>query len=90
MGQSYPFRLGDTVAWTHENFNPEYWDNLSEEDRIKHYGPLGYGQDKPVFFTFICEHHPQLGHCMLVNMQNQQVETMRHTSEFRLVEDDEC
>lgn len=84
------FKPGDTVIWDENNFNPKFWDNLPEEDRIKYYGPLGYGQEKPVLFTFICEHSPQLGHCVLINMHTQEVETMRHTSEFRLATDEEC
>lgn len=84
------FRAGDTVVFDPTNFNPEFWNNLSEEDRIKYYGDLGYGKEKPVLFTFLCEHHPQTGHCVLVNMDNQKIETMRHTNDFRLVTDEEC
>ena len=87
FSNSYPLRPGDTVVWDQETLNME---NTSEEDRIKYYGDLGYGQEKPVLFTFVCHHHPQNGHCVLINMSNQKVETMRHTSEFRLVEEDEC
>lgn len=86
------FRPGDTVIFDPDSFNPDYWNNLSEEDKVKYYGPLGYGRpkDKPLLFTFLCEHHPQGGHCVLVNMENQKVETMRHPSDFRLAGDDEC
>lgn len=85
------FRAGDTVVWIGpEAFNKDYWDKVPEYDRIKYYGPLGYGSEKPVLFTFVCEHHPQNGHCMLVNMENQKIETMRHINEFRLAGEDEC
>lgn len=83
------FKPGDTVIFEPKNFNPAFWDGLSEADRIKYYGPLGYGRDKPLLFTFLFEHKPQHGHCVLVNMENQKVETMRHTSDFRLATDDE-
>jgi len=88
-----PFKMGDTVVFEPDNFNLEYWDNLSEVNRITYYGPLGYGRtntDRPLLFTFLCEHSPQVGHCVLINMETQQIETMRHTADFRLVEDDEC
>lgn len=81
---------GDTVVWDHRTLNPEYWNNLSEKDRVLFYGPLGYGQANPPYFTFLCHHSPQSGHCCLVNMETQQIETMRHTSEFRALTEDEC
>jgi hypothetical protein len=85
------FRPGDTVIWIGpQTFNKKWWKGLSEKDRIKYYGALGYGRKKPLLFTFLCEHHPQNGHCMLVNMENQKIETMRHICEFRLAGDDEC
>ena len=84
------FVAGDTVVWNPENFNPMYWDNLPEDLRIKYYGDLGYGQEKRKLFTFLCHHRPQYGHCALVSMDDQKVETMRHTSEFDLVGEDEC
>ena len=84
------FKPGDTVVFDPDSFNPDYWNKLSEEEKIKYYGPLGYGKDKPLLFTFLCEHSPQIGHCVLVNMETQKVETMRHTDNFRLVTDEEC
>lgn len=86
------FRMGDTVMFDPESFNPDYWDNLSNSDKRKYYGDLYNfdNPDHPYLFTFITEHYPQHGHCILINMQNQKIETMRHTSNFRLVEDDEC
>lgn len=84
------FKLGDTIIFDPSNFNQEYWKNLSEKDKIKYYSRFGYGSDKSVFFTFICEHSPQSGHCLIINMDTQQIETMVHMSEFRLVTEDEC
>lgn len=83
------FRLGDTVVFEPDNFNPDFWNNLSEEDRKRYYGPLGYGGEKKLF-TFICEMYPQLGHCVLIEIGTGKIETMRHISNFRLATDDEC
>lgn len=83
------FKPGDTVIWDPTTFNKEYWGTLPEADRIKYYGVLGYGATRPKLFTFICEHSPQLGHCVLISMEDQRVETMRHTTEFRLATDEE-
>jgi hypothetical protein len=83
------FKPGDTLVFEPKNFNPEYWAGLSEEDRVKYYGALGYGAARPHLFTFICEHNPQRGHCVLVSMQDQHVETMRHPTDFRLATEDE-
>ena len=82
--------MGDTVVWNPNNFNKSYWDKLSEEDRIKYYGALGYGQQKPKHFTFLCHHRPQHGHCVLIDMDTGKIEVMRHTDDFDLVSEDEC
>ena len=83
------FKPGDTVVFDEKSFNQTFWANLSEEDKVKYYGPLGYGREKPLLFTFLCEHSPQSGHCVLINMETQQLETMRHISDFRLATDEE-
>jgi hypothetical protein len=88
------FEPGTVVVFEPDNFNPEYWNNLSEEDRIKYYGLLGYGQEKKKLFVFICEildsfdSRPS-GHCILISLDDQQIETMRHTSDFRKATDEE-
>lgn len=84
------FKMGDTVVFEPKNLNPDFFNNLSEEEKLRYYGDLGYGSKKPVFFTFICEHMPQSSHCILVNMQNQKIETMRHINDFRLATEEEC
>jgi len=86
------FNLGDTVVFDPESFNQEYWNGESDENKRKYYGDIYNfdNPDKPFLFTFLAEHWPQLGHCTLVNMQTQQVETMRHMPDFRLVQNDEC
>ncbi len=83
------FKLGDTVVFDPTTFNPEYWDNEPETNKILYYGVLGYGAKKPHLYTFICEHQQQGGHCVLISMEDQHVETMRHTENFRLATDDE-
>jgi hypothetical protein len=84
------FKPGDTVVFDPDSFNPEWWNALSEKERLRYYGCLGYGRDKPLLFTFICEYHPQIGHCVLINMENQKIETMCHISDFRLAIENEC
>ena len=37
---------GTVVVFEPNNFNPEFWNNLPEKDRIRYYGVLGYGSDK--------------------------------------------
>lgn len=83
------FKLGDVVAFSPNNFNPAYWDNLSEADRIKYYGPLGYGSKKLKTFVFLTEINPVLGHCVLVDMDDGHLEVMRHISDFRKCKEDE-
>lgn len=82
--------MGDTVFFDPDSFNPEYWNKLSIADKKKYYGDLyDFNNNKPIPFTFLCYHSPQVGHCVLVNMKNQKVETMRHPDNFRLAEDHE-
>lgn len=87
------FKRGTVVVWDHTNFNPEFWENLSEKDRIKYYGPLGYGSKKKKLFVFLDPifdpDGSDSGHCVLVSLDDQTVETMRHTAEFRKATDDE-
>lgn len=85
------FNIGDTVAFDPDSFNKEFWNELSIQQKRRYYGTLyDFDNNKPYLFTFICEHSPQIGHCVLINMDNQKIETMRHTNNFRLVNDEEC
>lgn len=45
---------------------------------------------KQKLFTYICEHNPQNGHCVLMDMDTGELFPMCHTSNFRLATDDEC
>lgn len=83
------FKRGTVVVFEPKNLNQDYWKRLSEEERLKYYGPLGYGATKKKFFVFMCEIRNAPGHCVLVDMDDQHVETMRHTSDFREVTEEE-
>jgi hypothetical protein len=83
------FKPGTIVVFDPDSFNPKYWDNLSEDDRVKYYGALGYGQERLKFFAFLCEIKNAPGHCVLVSLDDQTIETMRHTDDFREVDEEE-
>jgi len=83
------FESGTVVVFDPSNLNPEFWAQLSEEDRIKYYGSLGYGSEKQHHFVFICEIKNAPGHCVLISLQDQHVETMTHITDFREVNEDE-
>jgi hypothetical protein len=92
------FKSGDVVIFEPKNFNPSFWDSLSEEDRIKYYGPLGYGSEKPKLFVYITdimqgtygnEKRYSSGHCVLIDMDTNEIQMMRHPTDFRLATDDE-
>lgn len=82
------FEPGTVVVFEPNNFNPKFWGALPEKERIEYYGPLGYGEEKPHLFVFLCEIQNS-GHCVLVSLNDQHVETMRHTSDFRKATEEE-
>lgn len=83
------FEPGTVVVFNPDSFNPEFWNKLPEKDRIKYYGSLGYGSEKKKFFVFLCEVKNAPGHCILVDLDDGHIETMRHTSDFREVYEEE-
>jgi hypothetical protein len=83
------FKRGNVVVFEPKNFAPEFWKSLSEEDRVKYYGVLGYGAKELKLFVFLTEITSAPGHCVLVSLDDQTIETMRHTSDFRLATEDE-
>ena len=87
--KSKKFKKGTVVVFEIKNFNPDYWNNLPEADRIKYYGPLGYGAEKPKFFIFLTEIRNAPDHCVLIDMDDQHLEIMRHISDFREVTEKE-
>lgn len=89
MKKPKKFKQGTVVVFEPKNFNKKYWKNLSEEDRIKYYGPLGYGQERLKLWVFMTEIRNAPGHCVLVDMDDGHIEVMRHTSDFREATDEE-
>ena len=87
------FKRGTVVVFEPKHFNKDWWNKQSEEDLLKWYGPLGYGQKKKKLFVFICEvldmDGDPSGHCVLISLDDQKIETMRHTSDFRKATEDE-
>lgn len=83
------FSKGTVVVFEPNNFNPDFWNNLSEKDRVKYYGCLGYGLEKKKFFVFLTEVKNAPGHCILVDLDDGHLETMRHISDFREVSEEE-
>ena len=82
------FKRGTVVVFEPKNFNPNYWKTLSEEDRLRYYSALGYGQKKQKLFVFLMEIEKS-GHCILVDLDDGHLETMRHISDFRKATDEE-
>lgn len=91
------FKSGDTVIFDKDSFTKEFWNGLTEEAKVEYYGRYGYetiywpGQTCRVkLFTFICEHSPQTGHCVLMDMDDGKLLPMCHTNNFKLATEDEC
>lgn len=87
------FNPGDVIVFDPQNFNPEFWNNLSEKDRIKYYGELGYGQKKIKLFVYVCpinssDGHDS-GHHIMVDLDDGKNHVMRHTTDFRLATEEE-
>jgi hypothetical protein len=79
------FIPGTVVVFEPENLNPDFWNDLPETDRIKYYGPLGYGSNKQKRFVFLTDIKNAAGHCVLADLDDGRIEVMRHTSDFREV-----
>ena len=82
------FKQGEVLIWDPKNFNPDFWNKLSEDHRIKYYSKFGYGSDKLKLFVYLCEildaeTKEDSGQCVLVDMQTQEIITMAHSYEFR-------
>ena len=82
------FKPGTVVVFDPASFNPEFWDKLPEADRIKYYGPVGYGSKKTKLFVYMCEINDS-GHCVLIDMDTKENVLMRHTCDFRPATDEE-
>jgi len=86
---------GDAVVWD-PGVDSNLLNGLTEKQRIKYYGPLGYGQDKVKVFVFLSAINSMFDgkmrdshHCLLVDLDNGKIEYMRHTDEFRRATEDE-
>lgn len=94
-----PFKKGSVVVFDPTSFNPDFWNKLSEADKIKYYGPIGYGAAKPKLYIYMSEilgapdsvdgKQYSSGHCVLIDMDTGQNEIMRHSCDFRLATEDE-
>ena len=87
------FKIGDVVVFEPKNINQEWWEKQTEEDLLKWYSELGYGQEKKKLFVYLTEINDcdgdSSGHCVLVSLDDQKVITMRHTSDFRKATEEE-
>lgn len=87
------FQPGTVVVWDCLNLNDNYWTSLSEKERKKYYGALGYGLEKKKLFVFLTAildaDGEDSGHCILVDLDDGHLETMRHTNEFRKATEEE-
>ena len=83
------FTPGTVVVFEPKNFNLDFWNKLSDQDKIKYYDSLGYGSDKKKFFVFLTEIKNAPGHCVLADLDDGRIEVMRHISDFREVNEDE-
>ena len=61
------FKRGTVVVFEPNNLNQKFWNGLTEKDRVKYYGPLGYGQEKLKMWVFLTEIRNAPGHCVLVS-----------------------
>jgi hypothetical protein len=77
------FDPGTVVAFNPESFDPQYWSALSEEQKFKYFGRMGYGSESPVYFVFLCEIKQAPGHCVLVPMKGGNPITMVHTCNLK-------
>ena len=88
-----PLTPGTVVVFDPSKFDPFFWDDLSEAERRKYYGPLGYGADKPKLWVWmgpiLDSDGSDSGHCVLISLSDQKIETMRHTSDFRRATEEE-
>ena len=85
----YLFRLGDTVVFDLDTVNTQHY---TPEELRRYYGDLyNFDKNRPYMFTFITEHYPQGGHCMLMSMEHDnKIVTMVHTNNLRRLTDEEC
>lgn len=80
---------GTVVVFDKNLINSFVWNRMSQEEKIKNYGFLGYRSDKIKRFVFLCEIKNAPGHCVIVDLETQQLLTMIHTNILREVKPEE-
>jgi hypothetical protein len=86
------FKSGQVVVFSPEKMNQDFWGSLSEEERVRHYGYLGYGQNKMKHLVYICPVIAPCGdtsHCVVLDMDTKQLIQMVHESDLRLAKEEE-
>jgi len=80
---------GTVVVFDENLINSFVWNRMSQEEKVKNYGFLGYRSDKIKRFVFLCEIKNAPGHCVIVDLETQQLLTMVHTNILREVKPEE-
>ena len=87
------FEPGTVIVFDPDSFNPSFWNNLSEKEKIKYYGQFGYGKSKPEYFVYLCDiilaQGQDTGHGVIVSLDDQRVITMIHPNNFRETTEEE-
>jgi hypothetical protein len=88
------FTLGDTVIFEPKNLNQDYWNGLTKKEKSRYYGVYydytPSSEQTGKLFTFITYHSPQVGHCVLMDMDDGKLLPMCHDNDFRRVTHEEC
>jgi len=80
---------GTVVVFDENLINSFVWNRMSQEEKVKNYGFLGYRSDKIKRFVFLCEIKNAPGHCVIVDLETQKLLTMIHTNILREVKPEE-
>lgn len=86
------FISGQVVVFSADKLNPNFWNNLAEDERVRIYGRLGYGQKKLKHLVYICPVIAPCGntsHCVVLDMDTNNLLQMVHESDLRLAREEE-
>jgi hypothetical protein len=86
------FKIGSVLVFEPKNLNQDYWNRLTEEEKINYYGQYGYGHKKTKHFIFMCpviDSNGDTGHSILWDMEEQKIIQMAHNYEFRMATEEE-
>lgn len=81
-----PFKLGQIVTLDLSSTEMQIY---THEEKLKYWGELGYGQERPKFYIFIADLIPATGHCVLADLATGEIKAMWHTDLFRAAEERE-